>query len=509
MKMFNVLILAKRSLLITAAVSSLGVGVVVASAVEGFVSPTDAAKAARQSADEFSKKHYAAAITLGEKALRGEPRNANYRMMLGQANFSAGRFASAQTLFSDVLTLDPTNSRAALNLALVQTALDHAPEARATLEVHREQIAPADYGLALALAGDVTNATRTLEVAARAEGANAKTRQNLALAYALGGRWEESKTLAAQDLSPDMVDQRMADWAQMAHPAAAWEPVAALLHVTPVNDPGLPYQLALNDSKADDLAAAAPAPASMAPDGVDAAAPRYETSSLTAPAPALEPALTDAPVPVALAAKPKARAASLVKPKPVKLIRAAAGPAKRFVAERPRTKASATAEARAKHPLVKVSAYRSTKGEHFVVQLGSYKSSVLVQSAWKHSVKKVAALRRYDPAESRLKLRAASYYRLAATGFASRNEAGAVCTKLRAAGTSCFVRLVSGDQLAAWARPHNAVHLAAHTTKAAPKLAVKTPKSAPKPASPALAKSATKPAVKPAPVASGQLAARR
>jgi Flp pilus assembly protein TadD len=534
MKPTNYMKIAKSSLLVTAALSSLGLGVVVASSVQGYVSPKQAKAAEKLAAEALTMKNYREAIAQGEIALSGAPRDAEYRLLLGQANLSAGRFASAETLFNDVLTLDPTNARAALNLALTQTALDHANEARATLEIHKDQIAVSDYGLALALAGDTPTAIRVLESAARADGATAKTRQNLALSYALSGRWEEAKATASQDLAPDLVDKRMSDWAEMAHPKAAWEQVASLLHVTPVNDPGLPYRLALNGTpSAPVVAEAKPEPVAPLPAALPTApAALFETASAAqavAPSENIEPQPQPASVAVAEPApSPAPERVVAVRHHTVKhlaaapIIRAATGPAKRMVATRARVKAAAISHRVIAYPANKLVAHHSFKQGHFAVQIGSYRSVALAQAAWKRDVHKVAALRNYDPAQSHFKLRSASYYRLAVTGFGTREAAGQVCTKLRAAGSSCFVRSVSGDQLASWMHKRGDVQLAAHAQKTAPKLTAKVlakaaSKSVPKPIL-AQAKAAAKPATKPVhntaqikaqAMPGGQLAARR
>jgi len=190
MKTPQMLKIVKNSLLVTVALGGLGYGVVLASEVENFVSPKQAIKAEGKAVKALGKHDYLTAIRWGEQAVLGDARNADYRLVLAQAYLSAGRFASAETLFNDVLTLDPARNRAALNLALTQIALDHGADARATLDTHRDLIAPADLGLAYALAGDAPNGVRILETAARGEAATAKTRQNLALAYALAGRWD-------------------------------------------------------------------------------------------------------------------------------------------------------------------------------------------------------------------------------------------------------------------------------------------------------------------------------
>lgn len=480
-KMFS---LAKKALLVSAAMGVLGYSVVVASDVENFVTPKQAAHAEKKAVKALAKHKYDEAINWGEQAVMGDPHNAEYRMMLGQANLSAGHFASAETLFNDVLTLDPDHQRAGLNLALTQIALDHSTDARATLDAHRAQIAPADLGLAYALAGDVTNGVHILETSARDEGATAKTRQNLALAYALAGRWDESRVAASQDLSPDMVEKRMSDWAQMAHPKAAWEQVATLLHVTPVNDPGLPYQLALRDVPSATVREASastpvmPQPAAMP----TAPAPRYETAAVTT-VPVAPAAEVPEPQPMPIIAPQRQRQPQqhvLMAAAPVRtvtLIKAEQGPAKRFIAERARVKSPVIAH-HAAHSFVQMAAHHSVKNGRFAVQIGAFANVAIAKSAWQRDVKKVALLHGYDPAGSQFKLHHSSFYRLSVTGFTTHQEAAAVCGKLRATGSACFVRGVAGDQLAAWARPANDVRLAVKHQGHATRLVVEAARAA-------------------------------
>src|SRR3546814_7694581 len=74
-----------------------------------------------------------------------------------------------------------------------------------------------------------------------------RTRQNLALAYALDGQWAKARTVAAQDVSPADLDRRMENWARLASPEARDMQVASLLGTTPVaGDPGQPQMLALS-----------------------------------------------------------------------------------------------------------------------------------------------------------------------------------------------------------------------------------------------------------------------
>jgi thioredoxin-like negative regulator of GroEL len=78
----------------------------------------------------------------------------------------AGRFASAEQSFRDAITLDPAPGRTMLNLALAEIALGRKEAAQSTLAQARGAVADADYGLALALAGDTKGAVAVLEGAA-------------------------------------------------------------------------------------------------------------------------------------------------------------------------------------------------------------------------------------------------------------------------------------------------------------------------------------------------------
>ena len=114
---------------------------------------------------------------------------------------------------------------------------------------------------ALALAGRPSEAIAVLEPAARQDGADATVRQNLALAHALAGDWDEARTIAAQDVPAGQLDARIQQWMHLAKPVHASDQVAQLVGVTPAAvDAGQPVQLALNKGDTQ-LAQAAPAPA--------------------------------------------------------------------------------------------------------------------------------------------------------------------------------------------------------------------------------------------------------
>ena len=239
------------------------------------------------------------ALTFAERAVERAPRDAGYRMLLADLYLKNGRFVSAEAAFSDVLALDAGNKRAGLSRVLAMIGQGKTSAAAIELDRLSTSAAPADVGLAYALAGQPQRAIEMLEPAARAPDANGRVRQNLALAYALAGDWQKARTIAAQDLSPAELGSRLEQWASLANPAAPYTQVATLLGVTPVEDPGQPVRLALAPVAPEPQAYAAvelplpapvqPAPAEVAPVAAQAAA-------------AVPPFIQTPPQPVQLAA---------------------------------------------------------------------------------------------------------------------------------------------------------------------------------------------------------------
>ena len=160
----------------------------------------------------LAKRDPATAIERAEAAVALAPRNADYRLVLGQAYQQAGRFASARDTFAEVLELTPGNGKAALSLALAQIATGDWSAAQATLARNAAIIPVGDLGLATALAG----------------------------------QWAMARVAAAADMSPADVDARLEQWAAFAQPRAASDQVASLLGVTAGADGGRPVALALN-----------------------------------------------------------------------------------------------------------------------------------------------------------------------------------------------------------------------------------------------------------------------
>lgn len=378
-----------------------------------------AARQADKAAKALNKHDAGDAVVAAEAAVALAPRVAAYRMLLGQGYLQAGRFASAGQAFGEVLQLDPTHGKAALNLALTQIAWGDWQTARDTLARHADSIPGSDRGLAMALAGDTAGAVQLLTALARSPETSVKVRQNLALSYALAGQWQAARVVAAADMSPADVDARLEQWAVFAQPRAASDQVAGLLGVQPVPDGGQPTALALNAVPARvAVAAVEPAVAAPAPVEVASATP-----------------LVSMAVPAAVSRIRFGPRQEVVQPLTAVLIAAADGPIK-----------VATGS-----PRVRKAVGSAPTGGSWYVQLGAYENAGVAKDAWTRAQRRFAGFGERTPNGVAFRTAGASYYRLSVGGF-SRAGADSACRQYRVAGGQCFVRAGAGDQVASWAR---------------------------------------------------------
>lgn len=410
----------------------------------------------------IEKGEFASAISLAERAVGNTPSDAGFRALLGNAYFGGGRFASAESAYRDSLSLHPNQPALVLKLALVTIAQGKSDSAIQLLNDSRNLLDPADYGLALALAGQPQAAVGVLDNAARAVGADARVRQNLALAHALGGDWDMARTVASQDVAADQLDARIQQWMAFAKPAKASDQVASMTGVSPAAvDPGQPVKLALVRSRSDVRMAQADVTDIAAP--VEAAPPLVEDAPV-AEAPAVDfvpESPADAPVVEAPAIESAPVEAEVSEPAPVAV--AAAAPV--AVVEQARAYAEAVAA-----PVVKASKARKSSARpglspraaslahaslpvrraafgasRSVVQLGAYSSRAGVSAAWAKLAAKYPALRGYSPATARFDGPNGTVYRLSVSGFESSGNAKSMCSSLKTRGGACFVRSVAGD----------------------------------------------------------------
>jgi len=343
-----------------------------------------------------------AAVALAERAVLLAPGDAANRALLGRSYLRTGRFASARAALAEALELNPRDNRAALDLALAQAAGGDGEGARATLDAHAAGLSPTDLGLALALSGAPEAGARLLLEAARQPGADARTRQNLALALALGGDWHMARVIAAADVSPDKLDRRIADWALVAHPGDPTSRVARFLGVAPVIDPGRPAVLAL----------------------------RPESPVLPAPS---------APAAVAVAAVPPALSPAGAAAVPVASVI-------RFAARQEVVQALPRRGDRSDVPLP-----RPGHGRWYV-QIGAYGSEGVARNGWLHARRRMPAFAAFAPTGTPVRRGGRTLFRLAVGGFDQRRVATDTCERYREAGGRCFVRTYAGDQLADWLR---------------------------------------------------------
>jgi Flp pilus assembly protein TadD len=355
------------------------------------------------------------AISLAERAVERSPQDAGFRALLGNSYLAAGRFASAEAAYRDSLSIYTGQPQVVLKLALVQIALGKNEEAKLLLAGAQGLLDPSDTGLALALAGDPQAAIAVLEPVARSVGADARTRQNLALAYAFAGDWNQAKIVAAQDVPADQLDARIQQWMTLSTPARASDQVAALIGIQPAaTDAGQPVRLALNKAEAVREAAANPAVQPY----VEPAAPVELSSSATVDLPPAAAAPAAIPSDVQLASLHEARPAL--------------SPAASRLSD--------------PLPIRKASAPRASNGKSkAVVQLGAYSSRERVAAAWAKVSGKHGSLKNYTPVTARFTGAHGTVYRLSVKGFDNSKEASGLCASLKRNGRDCFVRAESGD----------------------------------------------------------------
>jgi len=420
---------------------------------------------ARKAEKAVAKGKLEKALKYSEAAVEANLQNRDYRALLARIYMAQGRFRSAERTYMDVMDLGQVDPRTVISLALTRIAQGKVDSAVSLVEANRSIIPASDYGLTLALAGKSGRAVEILSEAIRDNNATARTRQNLALAYALNGRWREARIMAVQDMPQDRVNERITEWAQYARPGAYETRVAGLLKVTPQSDYGQPVRLALvktpvglasaDVKEADveevavavaavpqELPAVGPAPVSLAK-GFDAPAEENVKVAMAPQPVTIIPVAIPAPVNLAPVNLVPAAPASA----PAPLIKAPVGPAKSAVAAKKVPKA-AVALAPVKLALANVapkrSATRSSVSGTHVVQVGAFSSTASAKRAWQKLTNRHSVLTGFSTASSTVKVNGKTLIRLAAAGFGNKQSAVAVCNSIKANGGSCIVRNVGG-----------------------------------------------------------------
>jgi D-alanyl-D-alanine carboxypeptidase len=449
-----------------------------ASATPAEIAAKKANKMALKAEKQLAKGRVEAALPLAEMAVEGDPQNREYREMLSRIYMAQGRFQSAERTLMDVMELGQADGRTVISLALVRIAQGHTGSAIALVDGNKDIIPASDYGLALALAGQSERGIEVLSGAIRADNANARTRQNLALAYAIGGRWREARVMASQDMPEPQVNDRIAEWAQYARPGAYETRVAGLLKVTPQNDPGQPVRLALNAAGSSSaMAMAMPEPPAPIADNVGMA---NNQLAAVGPAPVASNAGFNAAAAEGTVAMPAMASAPLTSAE-APLIKAQQGPTKtqmamtamtvkpavsRAIAAKPAvSKANAAKPAVAKSVAAKPAVapvkrpvklaladtapqsapVRQVSGSH-LVQLGAFSSAASAKQAWEKLYDRYSVLQGFKSASSSVTVNGKTFVRLAAMGFGNLETAQAACQSIKSKGGDCIVRSLNGNQ---------------------------------------------------------------
>lgn len=134
---------------------------------------------------------------------------------LGMALVSSGQPEPAVQALQKAISLNPKDGSLHNGLGVAYDKLDRPDLASAAYEAGL-RVAPNDpliltnYGLSVAMAGDLTKAETLLRQANQDPLAPPQTRQNLALVVGLQGKFDESERIASRDVTPAVASENVA-----------------------------------------------------------------------------------------------------------------------------------------------------------------------------------------------------------------------------------------------------------------------------------------------------------
>ncbi len=386
------------------------------------------------------------AVMLAEQAALAAPESAAAKAELGHSYLAAGRFVSARQAFDDALALGDVSPRSALGFVLASIAVGDNRAAIETLGEWRDAMAPADLGLAYALAGNPEMGAQVLTNALRSGDNTAVVRQNLAYTHALGGQWATARILAAEDVPPDELDERISQWASVARPEDYTARVAALLGVQPQRDAGMPAQLALGAPSPTE-ALLAEAATQAPPVAVAAAGELPPVDLLAANSATRELRPLDEPVGARsiAASAPSTFDSAFGGDKGAPAARVVSNPVVQAVPQRTAAKpAASTAAVAVPKPKPSTapgrtapSAPTALAGGSHLVQLGSYASEADAKRGWTILSKRYPQISDREQVITRAKVNGRIYYRLSAGNLAAAS-ARSVCAAVKAKGHGCI-----------------------------------------------------------------------
>lgn len=168
------------------------------------------------------------AVEAGAQALQRLPQARELRRAYAHALLALGRGAESVLLLSQLVQEDAQDWRArdALGVALDQAG--RPVQARAAyqeaLKLMPEQVGVmTNLGVSYLLSGDAAKAEEVLRKAVELPGASAETRQNLALAIGLQGRFSEAEDIQSVDLAPEQVASNVSFLRKLLSDGRRWE----------------------------------------------------------------------------------------------------------------------------------------------------------------------------------------------------------------------------------------------------------------------------------------------
>lgn len=176
------------------------------------------------------------------------PGNADLLMTNGRILMSLTRYDAAGASFEQVTRVAPERADgwAALGTALDQMEMHRQAQAsyeRALAIEPARMTTLTNYGLSLALSGDLAGAEAQLRAAAGQPGASSRVTENLALVVGLQGRFDEMQALSARN-APDKVAEQNAELLRgLVQPTRSYEALVGTSDTSAAASPGSKRQL--------------------------------------------------------------------------------------------------------------------------------------------------------------------------------------------------------------------------------------------------------------------------
>ncbi|HXI86640.1 MAG TPA: tetratricopeptide repeat protein [Parvularculaceae bacterium] len=171
------------------------------------------------------------AIKVATKAAEEHPDDPDVNLEVGKALVEGGRSFEAVRYLETATKKKPNDWRALSAYGVALDEIGQHETARekydAALELNQSAVSVlSNKGLSYAMSGNLELAIKTLRFAAGEAGADARVRQNLALALAIKGDYPEAVRLARSDLPPQIADNNAAYYKALFNQPAYWQAYA-------------------------------------------------------------------------------------------------------------------------------------------------------------------------------------------------------------------------------------------------------------------------------------------